>query len=208
MKDATLYIKAEKDTILSNKKVFLEDLITMYSTDQALVKELGQKVVMVITEDKREKFVFSILKIIDLIAKDHPGLTIENLGETDFILEYAPPGKKHVVWEWVKTILVCFTIFIGAAFTIMTFNEDVSVGEVFQKIYQHLTGIEEQGGSVLEIAYAIGLPIGIIVFYNHFSKVKIDSDPTPLQVQLRMYESDVNDTVVENASREGKVRDV
>lgn len=208
MKDSTLYIKAEKDTIVTNKKVYLEDLITMYSTDQSLVKELGQKVVMVIDQEKKQKYVFSVLKIIDLIAKDHPGLTIENLGETDFILEYAPPGKKHVTWEWVKTILVCVTVFVGASFTIMTFNEDVSVAEVFGKIYKLVTGAEEQGGSILEIAYAVGLPIGIIVFYNHFSRVKIDSDPTPLQVQLRMYESDVNDTVVENASREGKVRDV
>jgi stage V sporulation protein AA len=39
-------------------------------------------------------------------------------------------------------------------------------------------------------------------------KKKIDSDPTPLQIQMRQYEKDVNTTVIENASREGKKEDV
>lgn len=207
MKETVLYIKAEKDTVVTNTKVFLQDVVTMYSTDKDLVKELGQQVFMVVSKKKREKFVFSVLKLVDMITKEHPGVVVQNLGETDFIVEYMPPGKEHRIWEWVKTILVCISVFLGSAFTIMTFNEDVSVQEVFQKFYLLVTGREHTGYGVLEIAYAVGLPLGIIVFYNHFTKLKIDSDPTPLQVQLRVYEQDVNDAIIENASREGKERD-
>ena len=64
------------------------------------------------------------------------------------------------------------------------------------------------GGSILEISYSIGIPIGIIVFFNHFSKIKINSDPTPLQVQLRLYEQDENTAIIKNASREKKTIDV
>ena len=39
-------------------------------------------------------------------------------------------------------------------------------------------------------------------------KKKIDSDPTPLQVQMRLYEENVNKTVIENASREGRLKEV
>ena len=42
----------------------------------------------------------------------------------------------------------------------------------------------------------------------NFSKLKIDSDPTPLQVELRLYEKDVNEAIIENAGKEGKKKDV
>ncbi len=204
MKESVLYIKAQKDTIVTHKKIYLEDVMTMYSTDSALTKELGQTVLMMVQGEKRQKYVLSILKIISLIGKEHPGLEIENLGESDIIVEYIPPGHKNRVWEWAKTALVCITVFIGSAFAIMTFNEDVSVAKVFEMIHGLVAGPGGEGAGILEIAYAIGMPVGIIIFYNHFSRLKIDSDPTPLQVQLRLYEGQVNDTVIENAGREGR----
>jgi stage V sporulation protein AA len=69
-------------------------------------------------------------------------------------------------------------------------------------------GNEKNGGSILEISYAIGLPLGIILFFNHFSKIKLGNDPTPMQVQMRLYEEDLDKTLIENASREGKTIDV
>ena len=47
-----------------------------------------------------------------------------------------------------------------------------------------------------------------MVFFNHFGKKKITPDPTPIQVQLRKYEQDVDMTFIENASRGGKEIDV
>ena len=60
----------------------------------------------------------------------------------------------------------------------------------------------------LEVCYAIGMPIGIMIFYNHIGKKKVTHDPTPIQVEMRKYEQDVDDTFIENASREGKSMDV
>jgi stage V sporulation protein AA len=98
-------------------------------------------------------------------------------------------------------------VFCGAAFTIMTFNADASVKDVFDLIYELVKGTKKDGGSILEIAYSIGLPLGIIVFFNHFSKVQLGKDPTPLQVQMRLYEENLDKTLIENASREGKTID-
>lgn len=36
----------------------------------------------------------------------------------------------------------------------------------------------------MEIMYAIGLALGIIIFYNHFGGKRLSSDPTPLEVQM------------------------
>jgi stage V sporulation protein AA len=47
-----------------------------------------------------------------------------------------------------------------------------------------------------------------MVFFNHIGKKKITMDPTPIQVELRKYESDVADTLIENASRMGHCEEV
>lgn len=207
MEMVNLYIKAEMCSIVTNRKVYLRDVVKLYGSDKKLVKELNEEVVLVVPNEKKCKFAVSVLKIIEIIQKQHPNVLVLNVGDTDFVIEYIPPAKKKKVMEIAKTIFVCLAVFFGSAFTIMTFNADVSVDKVFDQFYRLVMGHTKSGGNVLEISYSIGLPIGIIVFFNHFTKIKIDSDPTPLQVQLRLYEQDMNTTVIENASREGKTID-
>lgn len=207
MEMETLYIKAEMCTIVTNRKVFLRDVVKLYGADKKLVKELNEEVVLVVPNEKKCKFAVSVLKIIEILQKQHPNVLVINVGEIDFVIEYIPPGKKKKALEIAKTIFVCLAVFFGSAFTIMTFNADVSVEKVFDQFYRLVMGHTKSGGSILELSYSIGLPIGIIVFFNHFTRLKIDSDPTPLQVQLRLYEQDMNTTIIENASREGKTID-
>ena len=62
--------------------------------------------------------------------------------------------------------------------------------------------------TVLEVSYCIGLTVGIMVFFNHIGRKKITADPTPLQVEMRKYENDLDMTFIENASRGEKSIDV
>ena len=50
--------------------------------------------------------------------------------------------------------------------------------------------------------------MGIIVFYNHFGGKRITKDPTPMEVQMRQYENDVNTTLVDGCNREETSIDV
>jgi stage V sporulation protein AA len=46
------------------------------------------------------------------------------------------------------------------------------------------------------------------VFFNHIGGRRITKDPTPIEVEMRTYERDVNTALIETAGREGKVKDV
>ena len=94
-------------------------------------------------------------------------------------------------------------IFFGSAFTIMAFNNDVCVREVFAKFYMQVMGKETSGFTELEVFYSIGIAFGILVFFNHVGRKKITPDPTPLQVEMRKYENDIDTTFIENSSRGG-----
>lgn len=91
---------------------------------------------------------FTIAKVYERIHTFYPALRIENLGERDFVVDLELPDKKEMgkTVEYIKTCLVSLIVFFGAAFTIMTFNEDVSVSDVFDKIYNLVMGVPKQGG--------------------------------------------------------------
>ena len=55
--------------------------------------------------------------------------------------------------------------------------------------------------SVLEVSYCIGLALGIVVFFNHVAAKKLNTDPTPLEVEMRLYEDNISKTLIANADR-------
>lgn len=203
-----VYLQLDQCSLVNKRRVQIKDAAKLYSTDAVLAQKIGELELWVFS-GKKEKRAFSALKVLEIIGAKHPEANVTPLGEIDFIVEYNPKkeGKKNLA-ELIKVVFVCLTSFFGSAFTIMTFNKDAAVEEVFALIYKLTKGAELNAPAELEIAYSIGLPIGIILFFNHFLRKKIDSDPTPLQVQMREYEKSVNTTIIENAAREGKKEDV
>lgn len=85
----------------------------------------------------------------------------------------------------VKAVAVCILVFFGSSFTIMTFNNDVGVADVFKKFYQQVMGKTSSGFTTLEVCYSSGLALGILIFFNHVGRKKVTHDPTPMQVQMQ-----------------------
>ena len=201
-----VYVKAERCSKVTEKKVYVSDVAEIFSNDKKLERQLQRTVLINVQNSRQQKYVFSILKLFEVLSETHKDVEWVNAGEDEFIVEYNPPKKVRMAVEVGKTAFVCLAVFFGSAFTIMTFNQDVAVADVFRMMEELVlgNGVESK---VIEIAYSLGLPFGIILFFNHFSRLKIDSDPTPLQVQMRLYEENVNKTVIENASREGRMEE-
>ena len=152
--------------------------------------------------------VVSLLKVIQKIHETYPDVTVENLGEPDFIVTYEEQDTKSNAWHVIKIVAVVLISFFGAAFSTMAFNNDVGVTRMFGQIYELLTGKKSDGFTILELTYCIGIVIGIIVFFNHFGKKRISVDPTPMEVEMRLYENDIQTTLVETYARKEKELDV
>lgn len=209
----TLHLKIDKNTVVTDRHVTLQDIAKMECTNEAALRQLKQKKIYSFSkEEEAEKkntlVVFSVLKIIECIHEDYPNLDVSNEGESDFIIEYVKTQKKPVWISRVKTAALCVLIFFGAAFTIMAFNNDVGVPEVFDKFYYQVMGTQSDGVTELEICYSIGLAAGIMIFFNHIGHKKITHDPTPIQIEMRKYENDLDTAFINNAERRGHSIDV
>ncbi len=205
----TLYLKGDRNVEVTKREVTLGDLLTMECSNKTLLPHLKTMKILKIPEgEKKQRYVISILKIIACIHEKYPGLEVQSLGEQDMIITYEDQ-KTPAKWVHIlKTIIVVLITFFGAAFSIMAFNNDVDVTKLFGQIYELLTGTKSQGFTILEMSYSLGIAVGILVFFNHFGKRKFTVDPTPMEVQMRLYENDIQTTLIEDAARKEEELDV
>lgn len=203
--DALIYVKVPGSVQVTNKKIYLRDVLEINGENKNLVKRLEDIVLYTVSDQTEKKLFFSTMKLIDMMTKECPGIQLEMLGEVEFIVDYKAPKEEKKWLEVIKLILLTCIVFIGASFTIMTFNTDVSVTDVFDHVYMLVTGTEKTKGSVLEIAYCVGVFVGILGFYNHFRFKKQKEDPTPIHVEMRNYEDQLEEVILKDAGREGKV---
>lgn len=207
----TIYIKADRNIEVKKPDVTLGDVLKISCVNPSVaakIKSLRLLRFHHVDKKHHNRTAVSILKVIERIQEVYPNADIQNMGEQDFIVTYEEQRTAGRMVHLLKVIGVIVTSFIGAAFSIMTFNNDVDTTRLFQQIYELLTGKVSDGFTILELTYSIGLTIGILVFFNHFGKRRFTVDPTPMEVEMRLYENDIQTTLIEDFARKEKELDV
>ena len=215
MADTVCYIKLNRNVETTQADVFLKDIGSIRCADKLVTAKVKSIKVYKFcsTEEKKNPYeekrcVVSVLKIIELIEEACPDVTVESLGETEVLIERINVDT-HKGWQQaLKAFFIALISFCGTAFTIMAYHNDIGIADVFTRIHQIVMGSEPEGVSALEIAYSVGLSLGIIVFFNHVGGRRLTKDPTPIEVEMRKYETDVNNALVDTAEREGRTIDV
>lgn len=208
MTNKTLYLKLNEISEVHEKSVYLKDVAQLYCDDKPTLNRCQALKIKTIHQEKDKRYVENVLEVIEKIHEMDVSIQVTNLGETDFIIDYQKSKSPKYLWQWTKTWFVCIVCFFGAAFAIMTFNNDASVGDVFKEVYKIVMGRESDGFTILELSYSIGLMLGIVLFFNHFSVWKLSTDPTPLEVEMRLYEDNISKTLIQNDGRKEQGIDV
>ncbi|MBQ8148378.1 MAG: stage V sporulation protein AA [Lachnospiraceae bacterium] len=204
----TIYLNVQQSSAIQRPVVRIGDVAEVFCENKTVKKQVGKIIITEFESTKAFKKVFSTCYLIQLITDLVPNCQVESIGETDFIVYYKPVGKQGVWKDRIKCMIVSLIAFFGAAFSIMTFNTDVTTPNLFAQLTELFTGQPEQGPGILQLTYSIGLFLGIILFFNHGGKYKLTNDPSPLQVQMRQYEQGVNQAFIIDAERNQENKDV
>lgn len=199
-----LYIAVEKNVKVTGEDVYLQDIARLSCSNPKVLSRNQVLKVLTIPEKKYGRYVVPVMDIIENIQKREENVDVTHIGEPVFVITFEKPKSPILLWNYLKTTFVCLVTFFGTAFSIMTFNEDVSVPNLFRQIYQQFTGNVHPGFTALEVSYSIGIGAGVVFFFNHFGKRKLTQDPTPMEVEMRTYEDQVDTTVIEQEIRKGK----
>lgn len=201
MGQVTLYLKLEKNVEIATDDIFLKDLGSLYCKDDSVVNRCKSMKICRLTGGKNARKVISVMSIIQKLDEQYPGIEVQSIGESDVVVERIARDNVPKWKEWLKIAFVALITFFGTSFTIMAFHNDIGITNLFKGIHKMITGVESGGFSALEISYSIGLCVGIIVFFNHIGGKRITKDPTPIEVEMRIYEDEVNQTLIDYADR-------
>lgn len=150
--------------------------------------------------DKENKFVvIDALMVIEKIGRQFPKINIETVGPEETIVEFVKKSKAATLPLFIAVWLL---LFVGSGLTIMNFHEETSMQAIHQKLYWMLTGMENDRPYLLQIPYSIGLGIGMILFFNHLFKKRINEEPSPLEIEMFNYQQDMDKFVVLHDKKE------
>jgi len=205
-----IYIKpAKKVTLSQQPTILIKDVAEVVATKD-ITDKINKMKLLDIGHDaeKKKSYLISVTDIIKTIQKKYPDYTINNVGEMDTLVQYSTKKSQDKSWlKWLRVAFVVVVLFVGSATAIMSFHTDGQMSKIFENYYRMFYGQERTNPRIINIPYSIGVALGIIVFYNHFMGKKITDDPTPIEVEMELYEKDVTETVVEVLNQRKKARE-
>jgi stage V sporulation protein AA len=192
MLEKTVYIRLRHRVLVRpHERVFLKD-IAQIITDKTLHEQLNQRLIYQISDSDRNIIIIDVMQVIAEIAKFDPTIEVQVLGPSQTIIEVSI-GLFILTW---------FLLFFGSMLTIMNFHEDVSMQDVHQRIYKMITGKNEEKPLLFQVPYSIGLGLGMIIFFNHVFKKRLNEEPSPLEVEMFNYQQDLDQYVVMHENKE------
>lgn len=202
-----IYIKLDAHVRVSHKDVRLADMASVYCADKKMKGQAENVLVFSFDKEDGEKEVITILYIYGMIEQAMGNdIQLHSIGKSDCLVDLISGKRPSEFWGVLQVAFVSLVTFFGAAFSIMTYNEDAGVDDVFNTLYEMFMG-PDSGNGVLEFTYSIGIALGILVFFNHFEK-KGRRNPTAMEIQMDKYEQDMVDAYVKSSDRRGKSLDV
>jgi stage V sporulation protein AA len=193
IQSSCLYIRLRRRArIAKGCAVRLGDIAQMIAEPEYEHK-LAQLLVYYPNQEDGNRVLIDMMLIVRKVKESFPNLRIEHFGEPHVLLEIytesKPPNRIGIVLVWLL-------LFIGSGLAIMNFHADVSMLEVHRRLYQLITGKTVDHPLLLQIPYSIGIGAGMVIFFNHLFKKKFNEEPSPLEVEMFMYQESMNQYVI------------
>jgi stage V sporulation protein AA len=185
-----------------------DTLVKLQDIAQVIADEEIYKIIMNIPVHKVMKqdnniIIIDAMKVIQLLSTEFPKAEIQIVGPSQSIVEviYKKRGVSLPLF-----ILIWLLLFFGAAMAIMNFHEDVSMKAVHQHLYTVITGRYNPHPLIFQIPYSIGLGMGMVLFFNHIFKKRINEEPSPLEVEMFNYQQNLDHYVIMKENKESTTR--
>ncbi|MBQ6447385.1 stage V sporulation protein AA [Cytobacillus oceanisediminis] len=182
----------------SNDRIFLKDLAQIIATDE-LLSTLKNVCLYHISAQDKNIIIIDSTQVIREIKRLDKEVDIQLIGPPQTIIEVVFEKRKVTLPFF---ILVWLLLFIGSGLTIMNFHEDVSMQTVHQRVYKMITGKEVEKPLIFQIPYSIGLGLGMVIFFNHVFKKRLNEEPSPLEVEVFNYQQSLDQYMIMHENKE------
>ncbi|MFS0656420.1 stage V sporulation protein AA [Bacillus sp. 179-C3.3 HS] len=197
--DGQIFIRLRHRIKTGNDQlIYLKD-IAQITGPESTVQKLTKLPVYHVSKKDRHIVVLDMIHVVKMIKKSWEDIDIQTVGGSEVIVEIET-GKRQL--SPVLFVFVWLLLFVGAALAIMNFHEDVSMRLVHIRLYEMITGQTVEHPYLLQIPYSFGLGLGMILFFNHVFKKRLNEEPSPLEVEMFKYQLDLDHYVALNENKE------
>ncbi|MBD2846820.1 stage V sporulation protein AA [Paenibacillus sp. IB182496] len=193
-----LYLRLRKRLAIRPGQTVRLGQAAALAAEPQLQRRLADLIVYAHRPEDGNRYVIDLLHIVRRIHELRPGLQIEPYGEPQVLVTIAERPRRPLV---PMLIFAWLLLFFGAGLAIMNFHEDVSMKEVHVRISELVTGQPQAHPLWFQIPYSFGLGAGMLLFFNHLLRKRFNDEPNPLEVEMYMYQENVNAYVIADEMR-------
>lgn len=179
MKDIYLMPKKENMFQISRRKLYLGDIYDIYPSSC----EKDIKDILIRTYDTDEAYdVIHIGEVINEINKFNKNYNITFLIIDDIII-YFDLQKKDTT-KYLRVFITSIIVFIGSIMGIMNFHADVNMLDSQFNMVSAISNNPRKYLGYFQIAYTIGVGVGVSLFFNKFIPNYSKDEPSPLDIKM------------------------
>ncbi|WP_274651706.1 stage V sporulation protein AA [Paenibacillus humicola] len=194
-----VYLRLRKRIgIKPGQAVTLSQAARLFASDAGLERKLNALVLHRHRERDGNRVVIDLLQIVRAIRETEPEALVESFGDPQVLVMVAEKEQKPRIVVLIASWLL---LFFGSGLAIMNFHTDVSMKEVHSRITELVTGRPAEHPLWFQIPYSFGIGFGMVLFFNHLFRKRFNEEPNPLEVELYMYEENVNAYVIADEMR-------
>lgn len=202
--DQKVYLRLRyRVEVKPDQRVYLKDMAQIIAENPEQETKLAHLLIHQIRPEDKHLLVIDLMRVIRQIKESNPHVEIESIGPVQTIIEIIHPRRTPTLF---LVGFVWLLLFLGSGLTIMNFHEDVSMLQVHQKVYKIITGETKEYPLLLQIPYSIGIGLGMILFFNRVFKKRLNEEPSPLEVEMFLYQQNLDQYVAIHENKEAEKR--
>ena len=189
-----VYVRMRRRAVVAPlSNITLGDVARLVA-DDSIMARLKKLPLHQVTHRDGNLVLIDMLQVVKAIREAEPALVIETFGEPHVLMEISPvgvikPRKLLVVLAWLL-------LFFGSGMAMMNFHADVNMPQVQRRITEIITGHPKSSPWLFPIPYSIGVGLGMLLFFNRIFRKRLSDEPNPLEVEMFMYQENVNHYVI------------
>lgn len=145
--------------------------------------------------------VVELMDVLRILRREDPALDVKAVGLPHALVEFKESDRSP---GWIAVLGVWLLLFVGSGLAIMNFHADVSMNEVHERIYYLMTGTHNPHPLILQIPYSLGIGLGMVLFFNHLFKKKFNDEPSPLELEVFLYQENIDQYVIDHEKAKGQ----
>ncbi|EZP76018.1 stage V sporulation protein AA [Parageobacillus genomosp. 1] len=200
----TVFIKLRhRVQVKPNSAITVGDVAQIIATDSGMREQLQTIPLYQIQPSDKNIVIIDVMKVVRAMLQVDDSLDVQTVGPSQTIIEVVYEKRR---FSTAYFLLIWLLLFVGSAMAIMNFHEDVSMQLVHQHLYEMITGKKVDKPLLLQIPYSLGLGIGMILFFNHVFRKRINEEPSPLEVEMFNYQQSIDQYVILHENKESMRR--